>query len=198
MNRRKIIVISVVLAIAVAIFATIQFINWKYDEYTIHGNPKFDLALLDVDKKFKDYPTNYPPDPGKEGDDTLLGIDTDKDGVRDDVQRWIFARFHETPLRLKAMRKRFVEIQSQLQQTWEDREDCMRHDKAFKSSEACWYAAFPIDFNAVHFKSSDELLLIEAKVLNTYDRIRKYLINDRKCSGGVFDGIPARPQACDE
>ncbi len=42
MNRRKIIMIGA-LAIAVAIFATIQFINWKYDEYTIQGGRKFDL-----------------------------------------------------------------------------------------------------------------------------------------------------------
>ncbi|MEQ1500431.1 MAG: hypothetical protein ABL917_03625 [Parcubacteria group bacterium] len=30
-----------------------------------------------------------PPDPGEAGKQTLVGIDSDKDGVRDDVQRWI-------------------------------------------------------------------------------------------------------------
>ncbi|MCF6156788.1 MAG: hypothetical protein E3K36_16465 [Candidatus Brocadia sp.] len=30
-----------------------------------------------------------PPDPGKAGKETLLGIDTDGDGVRDDIQRRI-------------------------------------------------------------------------------------------------------------
>jgi hypothetical protein len=33
--------------------------------------------------------SNLPPDPGKAGKATLAGIDSDKDGVRDDVQRWI-------------------------------------------------------------------------------------------------------------
>jgi len=32
---------------------------------------------------------NLPPDPGPAGKATLAGIDSDNDGVRDDVQRWI-------------------------------------------------------------------------------------------------------------
>ena len=32
---------------------------------------------------------NLPPDPGAAGKATLAGIDSDNDGVRDDVQRWI-------------------------------------------------------------------------------------------------------------
>lgn len=32
---------------------------------------------------------NLPPDPGSAGEATLAGIDSDNDGVRDDVQRWI-------------------------------------------------------------------------------------------------------------
>ena len=31
-----------------------------------------------------------PPDPGKAGKETLLGIDTDSDGVCDDIQRYIY------------------------------------------------------------------------------------------------------------
>ena len=34
-----------------------------------------------------------PPDPGRrEGNRTLLGVDSDNDGVRDDVQRYILAK----------------------------------------------------------------------------------------------------------
>jgi len=42
----------------------------------VQGNNKSGLAL--------------PPDPGKAGKETLLGIDADKDGVRDDIQRYIY------------------------------------------------------------------------------------------------------------
>ncbi len=34
-----------------------------------------------------------PPDPGSEGEETLLGIDSNDNGVRDDVERYIYARF---------------------------------------------------------------------------------------------------------
>ena len=34
-----------------------------------------------------------PPDPGAEGKKTLLGIDTDGDGVRDDIQRYIYLTY---------------------------------------------------------------------------------------------------------
>ena len=36
---------------------------------------------------------NLPPDPGDAGRTTLLGIDSDSDGVRDDVQRAIATRY---------------------------------------------------------------------------------------------------------
>lgn len=38
-----------------------------------------------------------PRHPGEEGNKTLLGIDSDNDGVRDDVEIWINERFSNTP-----------------------------------------------------------------------------------------------------
>jgi len=35
------------------------------------------------------YAENLPPDPGEAGKATLAGVDSDNDGVRDDIQRWI-------------------------------------------------------------------------------------------------------------
>jgi hypothetical protein len=39
---------------------------------------------------------NLPPDPGEPGKATIDGIDADKDGVRDDVQRFIFEQWPES------------------------------------------------------------------------------------------------------
>lgn len=42
-----------------------------------------------------------PPDPGEAGKETLLGIDSDKDGVRDDIQRYIYITYpNEEKVRL--------------------------------------------------------------------------------------------------
>lgn len=49
-----------------------------------------------------DFP--LPPDPGEAGKETLLGIDSDNDGVRDDIQRYIYLTYpNEKNVRLALM-----------------------------------------------------------------------------------------------
>ena len=48
---------------------------------------------------------NLPPDPGPAGMKTLEGIDSDKDGVRDDVQRFIVERYGESERAVAALMK---------------------------------------------------------------------------------------------
>lgn len=43
---------------------------------------------------------NAPPDPGPENDQTLAGIDSNGNGVRDDVERYIAANFAESPAKI--------------------------------------------------------------------------------------------------
>ena len=50
-------------------------------------NARSGLVSVDVD------PFPLPPDPGEAGKQTLQGVDSDNDGVRDDVQRWIALTF---------------------------------------------------------------------------------------------------------
>jgi len=44
-----------------------------------------------------------PPDPGEAGKLTIEGIDADKDGVRDDVQRWIVENWSSSERAMKAL-----------------------------------------------------------------------------------------------
>ena len=62
-------------------------------------------AILDVDKHFNHFPPGFPPDPGEEGKKTIQGIDSDRDGVRDDVQMWIYAFVPNEPKRQMALRQ---------------------------------------------------------------------------------------------
>lgn len=39
---------------------------------------------------------DLPPDPGAAGATTLAGIDSDGDGLRDDVQRWIALNYRDS------------------------------------------------------------------------------------------------------
>jgi hypothetical protein len=46
---------------------------------------------------------NLPPDPGPAGKLTIDGVDVDKDGIRDDVQRWIVQNWGHSPVAVKAL-----------------------------------------------------------------------------------------------
>jgi hypothetical protein len=65
---------------------------WAQDGVGSGGTPILRSAPIPIDD---DLPIiipierNIPPDPGVAGDATLAGIDSDKDGVRDDVEREI-------------------------------------------------------------------------------------------------------------
>ena len=47
-----------------------------------------------------------PPDPGKENDETVAGIDSDNNGIRDDIDRWIATKYGDKPGALEAIRMR--------------------------------------------------------------------------------------------
>lgn len=46
-----------------------------------------------------------PPDPGEAGKATLLGIDSDNDGVRDDIQRWIVQNYGQYPELVRRLKR---------------------------------------------------------------------------------------------
>lgn len=48
---------------------------------------------------------NLPPDPGEAGKATIDGIDADKDGIRDDVQRWIVNEWGHSQLAVEGLRR---------------------------------------------------------------------------------------------
>jgi|GEM_PF-5003081 len=56
---------------------------------------------LDVDQGFS-FSKGFPLDPGREGRKFIAGIESDHDGIRDDVQRWIYARYPHDEKKRKA------------------------------------------------------------------------------------------------
>jgi hypothetical protein len=75
------------------------------------GNQNYvfsELTAVDVD------PFPLPPDPGEAGKQTLEGIDSDNDGVRDDVQRWIAIVFLNNQVIQQALQQHAVALQDTL------------------------------------------------------------------------------------
>ncbi|MDR0467614.1 MAG: hypothetical protein LBG67_02045 [Campylobacteraceae bacterium] len=144
-----------------------------------------------------------PPCPNQElNDKTLLGIDSNDNGVRDDVERWLIMRYKD--YHVIATHIGFqVGRAHQFMLANPDKPELSRQ-KINGAQDCNWY-----------FKSSakrrNEPILIDHDIstynkrfdtvrLNTEARIRAYLAYDRKLSGGVYTlvaGIDEERAACD-
>ncbi|MDR1460482.1 MAG: hypothetical protein LBI78_02430 [Campylobacteraceae bacterium] len=126
------------------------------------------------------------PDP-KINDETLLGIDVNNNGVRDDVERWLIARY-------KNDHKIVTEIGFQASKAHQfmlanpDKPEEAR--QAINGAQACnWYFKYDAD------EFGDPILIdhsistsiaFDTIQLNTEERIRAYLAYDRKLGGEIY------------
>lgn len=60
--------------------------------------------------KFEIDPSLEVADPGEAGKETLLGIDSDNDGLRDDMQRWLNSEYSDDPVIKDVMKKGYRHI----------------------------------------------------------------------------------------
>ncbi len=129
------------------------------------------LLILLSCEKVPEIPSNIPesilevPDPGPENNKTLAGIDSDKDGIRDDVQRWINAHYHKKPNLQKALkqfaRSRQIELLSA-----HDKEKSIKATHKVVHDIDCIYYLIPQTKNARKVSQN-----VTAIILNTSKRI---------------------------
>ena len=121
-----------------------------------------------------------PPDPGEEGKATLAGIDSDADGVRDDIQRYIALTYQDSQKTRAALRQLTLALQKAILES-PDEESALRNTETeARASECLWY---------IHSESSIKISnLLMAEYLNTLERSRGYLEYDSKLGGHIFGG----------
>ncbi|MDR1910851.1 MAG: hypothetical protein LBQ52_00685 [Helicobacteraceae bacterium] len=128
-----------------------------------------ELAAAFGDKTLEEINPNLPPDPDEEGKKTLEGIDSDKDGVRDDVQRiiWKYApRPDQEKLRL-ALFQRARAWQQILTLDTSDRNAVLEaRENHFRASEC-------LDLKSIR-GDLEESRLIRDVMINTADRKRAH------------------------
>jgi hypothetical protein len=148
-------------------------------------------AILDADKTFR-FPPGFPPDPGEEGKKTLAGVDSDHDGIRDDVQRWIYARYPTDKKKQKALTQLAQSSLFSLRGNLNSEE---LSDWVNMTTKAigCLSSVFG------HGPQSDiEFESTHAKVVNTFERTQLYLKNDTQLSGSTLGGnYPDDGTACE-
>lgn len=123
---------------------------------------------------------NLPPDPGEAGDATLEGVDANANGIRDDIERWIYLTYPRSEKLRMALIQEYYTIQNMIIHGHQQNRDAVYDDMdAMMRAGEC--------MNYVHperaYKISEEL---EARIVNTSERTYAYLEASRILGGGTF------------
>ena len=149
-----------------------------HDQITIIVSPV--LIINDV---------RLPPEPNEEENNaTLLGVDSNNNQVRDDVERWIYTEF-------KDKHPVHIEVAMQSARTWEK----IFEGGAEKARETVEFVHAAIACNVYYSVAAEyfgEPLLISTgsnlfdqvkrKILNSSDRASVYFAYDKALSGGAY------------
>ncbi len=132
---------------------------------------------------------NLPPDPGDAGKVSLQGIDSDNDGLRDDVQRYIYLNFDRED-EIKVLTKLAENIQNMIFNA---------QDKGIVISAA---QKMSLHMECLHYlnptNAATVVKNIEALIANTEARFAEYMKANEKLSGEIFlsSGIDNFKDSC--
>lgn len=125
-----------------------------------------------------------PPDPGPAGDLTLEGIDVNGNGIRDDVERWIYLTYPESEKLRMALFQDYAVMQNMMIHANEQNRDAVYNDMSdMARATACLFHIAP---NKAYETSKN----LESIVVNTSDRTYSYLKASKMLGGGTFSGLP--------
>jgi hypothetical protein len=143
---------------------------------------------LDTDPDCSSEPPPEPPDgenqlpsdPGEAGKATLEGIDSDGDGLRDDIQRYIALTYPDSQKTRAALKQSALALQKIILESSDEESALSNTELEARASECLWYI-HPEDGSRI-----DNLMM--AEFLNTLERSRAYLEYNSKLGGHVFGG----------
>ena len=123
-----------------------------------------------------------PPDPGEAGKQTLLGIDSDSDGVRDDIQRYIYFTYPDEEKVRLALTQIAMEYQGLLSQA-NDPDAAFNHATRMSRHGEC------LDYIQGE-AAADTLAAIKAEILNTKERSLAFINYNNNLAGEIILGAP--------
>lgn len=150
------------------------------DTYTIQQDRRYPYDTKAVTWSF----FFLPPDPGDGGKQTLLGIDSDNDGVRDDIQRYIYFTYPNE----KKVRLALTQIAKDFQVLLPDAADpdkALENVKKMNNNRTCLSyikggarIAMKLDF------------ALTAEILNTKERSFAYITFNNSLAGKTTTAVP--------
>lgn len=144
-----------------------------------------EVSLLDI-----------PPDPGEEGKVTLEGIDSDNDGVRDDIQRWFVLRYPDSEKKQSAFKQAAIDFQNTLLVA-NDKDASITATRNLLRSRECVYHALGANASNLTEVKFD-LDQFRSVVLNTKLRTDAHFLSGKNFSGQVYRLLPigGKKDAC--
>lgn len=119
-----------------------------------------------------------PSDPGEAGKQTLEGIDSDNDGVRDDLQRWIVLNYYWSQKRVASLRQ-YIGVNEEFLIDAGDKQLSIKHSQDRERAIECADYVFGL---SEMIKATDEL---KSQLLNTEARSKAYIKANSQL-GGTF------------
>lgn len=133
-------------------------------------------------------PVDLPPDPGPGGMTTLAGVDSDGDGVRDDVQRYIALTYPDSAKTRAALTQITRAMQPLLL-------DASNQQAAISDVVALGHGIECSIFTDGPTRAAQEYHALRAQVLNTLPRVQAYLTADSQFSSHVYKLAPNAQKA---
>lgn len=151
---------------------------------TVGKNPRTIAMPLPVELAIIEQEDNevLPPDPGEAGKQTLLGVDSDSDGVRDDIQRYIYFAYPDNEKVRVALTQIAIEYQGLLAQA-SDPDSAFNHATRMARHGEC------VDYIQGE-TASDTLAALKAEILNTKERSLAYVNYSNSLGGKMIFGAP--------
>lgn len=141
------------------------------------------FACIDRDdNRPKNNHPGLPPDPGKAGKLTIEGIDSDEDGVRDDVQRYIALNYENETT--QDILTRYAIAQQDFLLSVDDKEKAIESAKTGSEAIDCLFYLYSFD-DAMTMAND-----LEAEVANTEERVAAVIMTSNHISGEVFQSTP--------
>ena len=133
---------------------------------------------------------DLPPDPGPAGLETVEGIDSDADGVRDDVQRFIALEYQESETTRAALTQVAIALQDQLLAAGSTTASLTAAAETMRAVEC----VLSVQTGGTVQERQRAVQRLQARVLNSALRFDAYREFDSQVAGQVISAVPLDQQ----
>ncbi|MBA6295466.1 hypothetical protein [Colwellia sp. MB02u-9] len=145
---------------------------------------------------------NLPPDPGAAGKISIAGIDSDNDGIRDDIQRFIFLNYLNAEITQNALIDVAIILQNSLTSTTKN-QAIQTAELLDRATECLIYAtSMRVGENQISLETIEDAQDIHnallSQVVNTEDRLNAYLNHQEFLGGETFSSAAMTQESLKE